>query len=94
MFHRLLRYIRRSHQTTAEQLYYHSLLSGNARPPALYALEITFCYDDIVTLFVLDVLRCHRDDVRAIYGSQIDEVVHDFYVVGIDDFLCFKHPAV
>ena len=76
LLHRLLRYIRRSHQATAEQLYYHSLLSGYASHSALYAFEITFCYDDMVSQFVLDVLRHDGYDVRVLYGCQLDEVVH------------------
>ena len=32
----------------------------------------------MVAQFVLDVLRCDRNDVRVLNGCQLDEVVHDF----------------
>lgn len=76
--HRLFRDICRRNQTTAEQFYYNSLLSCNACGPSLYAFEIAFCYDDMVSQFVLDILRCDRNDMRVLYGCQLDEVIHGF----------------
>lgn len=42
------------------------------------ALEFTFCHNNIITQFQLDVIRSHGDDVMVLDGSEADEVVHGF----------------
>lgn len=74
--HRLLRHIRRSHQTAVEELYDHALLSGYASHSAMNAFEFTFFHDDGVAQFELDVVRGDGDDMRILDGGKADEVVH------------------
>ena len=41
-------------------------------------LELTFCYNDVITKFKLDAVGSNRDDVRVLDGGEADEVVHGF----------------
>lgn len=76
--HRLPRHICRSHQTSVEQLNYHSLLPGNSRHSSMNTLELTFCHNDIVTQLELDAVGSDGNDMRILDGCEADEVVHCF----------------
>ena len=76
--HRLLRHIRCSHQVPIKQFHYYALLPSNPRHPTMNALELTFCHNNIVTQFELDVVRSDGDDVRILDRGEADEVVHGF----------------
>ena len=54
-------------------------------------IELTFCYNDVITKFKLDVVRCNMDDMGIFEGCKTDEVIHGFIsdcewwiAVGID----------
>ncbi len=76
MFHRFLRHIRRSYQAPVKQFHYHALLPCNPRHSAMNTLELTFCHNDVVIQFELDVVRSDGDDVRVLDGGEADEVIH------------------
>lgn len=76
--HRFLRHIRRSYQASIKQLYYHALLPSNSCHSSMNTLELTFCYNDVITKFKLDAVGSDGDDVRILDGGEADEVVHGF----------------